>query len=224
VRVQPRGRPEAQARNCKNLLSDVPITTGGGTVDVDFSGETGSGWCASYPSWSPAAIWADGAIVTNAPTGGIVRFIGGNAAVIDTLAFSKPVVDPVISLWSVGQGGDTVSFDFDATPVLVAGGPSAEYGGSSIWAVRNSAYGAEGIGTVQFMGTFTSLSWVNPNAEDWYGFNVGVAAAVREPGSLGLMPGGLVLVGAVGRRLGGTARNVDYVQKLAHPGVLLGSS
>jgi len=176
------------------------ITTGGGTVDVGFSGETGSGWYASYPSWSPAPTWSDGAIVANAPTGGIVRLIGGNAAVVGTLTFSKPVVDPVISLWSVGQGGDTVSFDFNATPVLVAGGPSAEYGGSSIWVVGNSAYGTEGNGTVQFKGTFTSLSWVNPNAEDWYGFNVGVAAAVPEPEALGLMLAGLVLAGTVGRR------------------------
>jgi hypothetical protein len=176
------------------------IATGAGSVDVGFSGETGSGWYASYPSWSPAGTWADGAIVANAPTGGIVRLIGGNASVVDTITFSRPVVDPVLALWSVGQGGDTVSFDFNATPVLVAGGPSAEYGGSSIWVAGNSAYGTEGNGTVQFKGTFTSLSWVNPTAENWYGFNVGVAAAVPEPGSFALMLAGLALAGVAVRR------------------------
>ena len=176
------------------------IATGSGSVDVGFSGETGSGWYASYPSWQPSSTWADGSVVANGPTGGIVRLTGGGSTV-DTITFSQPVVDPVFTIWSLGQGGNTASFDFiGATPVFVVGGASAEYGGSAISVVGNTVYGTEGNGTVQFKGTFTSLSWTNPKYEDWYGFNVGIAAAVPEPASTGLLLAGLALVGVAARR------------------------
>jgi len=172
-------------------------------VTVTFAGETGSGWYANYPSWTPGATWADGTIVANGPSSanGIVRLTGGNANV-QTLTFSQAVVNPVFSIWSLGQGGDTTSFNFiGATPVLVSGGASAEYAGSGISVSGNDVYGTEGNGTVQFIGTFTSLSWTNPTYENWYGFNVGIAAvAVPEPGSVGLLLAGLTLVGLARRR------------------------
>jgi len=176
------------------------ITTGSGSVDVGFSGETGSGWYASYPSWQPSATWADGSVVANGPTGGIVRLTGGNANV-QTITFSQAVVDPVISIWSLGQGGTTASFDFlNATPVFVAGGANAEYGGQAITVSGNVVSGNEGNGTVQFIGTFNSISWTNPLHEDWYGFNVGIAGAVPEPASTSLLLAGLALMGVAARR------------------------
>ena len=87
--------------------------------------------------------------------------------------------------------------------MFVAGGPGAEYGGSSIAVSGNDVVGTEGDGTVQFIGTFTSISWTNPVAEDWYGFNVGVAgvaAAVPEPGEMGMLLAGLTLTGLAVRR------------------------
>ncbi len=185
------------------------ISTASGPISVTYSGEM-SGQYADYPSWGPSATFADGTIVANAPVAanGIVRLIGGGggAAVVDTVTFSQAVVNPVFSIWSLGQGGDTASFHFiGATPVFVAGGPGAEYGGSSITVSGNDVLGTEGDGTVQFIGTFTSLSWTNPVAEDWYGFDVGVAgvaAAVPEPGSMGMLVAGLTLTGlAIRRRL-----------------------
>ena len=63
----------------------------------------------------------------------------------------------------MGAGGTLAAFDFiNATPVFVSGGPSAEYGGSAITIAGNDVLGSEGNGTVQFIGTFTSLSWTNP--------------------------------------------------------------
>ena len=183
------------------------ISTGSGPIAVTYSGEM-SGWYSAYPSWGPSATFADGAIVANAPVAanGIVRLIGGGGgeAVVNTIAFSQAVVNPVFSFWSLGQGGNTASFHFlDATPVFVAGGGSAEYGGSSIGVSGNDVFGTEGDGTVQFIGTFTSLSWTNPVAEDWYGFDVGVAGVagvVPEPGSMGMLMAGLTLTALAMRR------------------------
>jgi hypothetical protein len=180
------------------------ITTGSGPVAVTYSGEM-SGFYAAYPSWTPASTWADGVTVANGPSGGIVYLTGGAAnPTVDTITFSQAVVNPVFSIWSLGQGGNTASFNFiGATPTFVAGGNSAEYGGSAISVVGNDVFGTEGNGTVQFIGTYTSISWTNPKYENWYGFNVGVAgvaAAVPEPASFGLLLAGLTLVGLARRR------------------------
>lgn len=176
-------------------------------VGVDFA-ITGSGstdnLVANYPSYAPASTFADGTVVDNAPTSanGIIQLAGGNAN-INTITFSSPVVDPVMAIWSLGSGGATATFVFsDATPVFVAGGPSNEYGGSAISVSGNTVTGREGNGTVMFKGTFSSLSWTNPDYEWWYGFNVGIAGVssgtpvgVPEPGPLGLLVLGLVGLG-----------------------------
>ena len=183
------------------------ISTTSGPISVTYGGEI-SGYYTNYPSWGPSSTFADGTVVANAPTGsnGIIRLIGGGggAAVVDTVTFSQAVVNPVFTIWSLGQGGDTASFNFiGATPVFVAGGPGAEYGGSSITVSGNDVLGTEGDGTVQFIGTYTSLSWTNPVAEDWYGFNVGVAgvaSVVPEPGAMGMLLAGLTLTGLALRR------------------------
>jgi len=177
------------------------LTAPGGPVAVTFSGPA-FGYLPSYPSWTPAATFADGAVVDNGPvsSNGIMQLRGGTGA-LNTVSFATPVVDPVMAIWSLGQGGTQATFVFSgATPPLVSGGASAEYGGSTIAVSNSTVSGVEGNGTVQFTGTYSSISWTNPVFENWYGFNVGIAAAVPEPGSYSLMLAGLGLLGAVARR------------------------
>jgi hypothetical protein len=160
-----------------------------GSVGISYSGEVQS-VVPNYPNGSPDYYYGSGStwlpstsyvggIVGNAPpvSGGIVQLFGGaSTPPVDTITFSTPVTDPVMAIWSLGQGGINASFQFIEAPVYQAGGPSSEYGGSSIIVALNGVYGAEGNGTVEFPGTFTSISWTNPTFEDWYGFTVGVAA------------------------------------------------
>jgi len=184
----------------------------GGTIAPDSVGVTfaiaGTGsvdnLVPNYPNYTPTTTFADGVVVNNAPVraDGIIQLVGGNANV-NTVTFSKPVVNPVMAIWSLGAGGNQAQFDFmNATPVLVAGGPSAEYGGGSITISGNDVLGAEGNGTVRFIGTFTSLSWTNPVAENWYGFDVGIAgvggggSGVPEPSTLALFSIALVPLAA----------------------------
>jgi hypothetical protein len=162
------------------------------SVAVTFSaGGSTDNLVPNYPSYTPASTWADGTIVSNAPTStdGIIQLTGGNTN-INAVSFSTPVVDPVMAIWSLGAGGREASFDFtDATPTFVTGGPSAEYGGSAISVSGNDVTGIEGNGTIQFIGTFSQISWTNPSYENWYGFDVGIAGvspSVPEPGSLAL--------------------------------------
>jgi hypothetical protein len=160
----------------------------------------------NYPSYTPTTTFADGAIVNNAPlpSNNILRIIGGSSAV-QTLTFSQAVVNPVFAIWSLGQNGIDASFNFNQMPTFVAGGPSAEYAGSSIIVAGNTVHGQEVNGTVEFIGTFTSLSWTNPVPEDWYGFNVGFAsvAPVPEPSTWAMMVLGFCGVGFLAYRRSG---------------------
>jgi hypothetical protein len=181
--------------------SSGSLTTGSSTVTVTFATSNFHTNMANYPSWLPANTYADGVLVDNGPaqSNGIMQLSGGTTN-LNTLTFSTPVVDPVFAIWSLGQTGIQASFDFvGLAPVFVAGGPSAEYGGSAITVVGNTVNGREGNGTIQFIGTFSSIQWTNPVFEFWYGFDVGIAdvgttVQVPEPGPLFLFVLGLGLL------------------------------
>ena len=111
-------------------------------------------------------------------------------------------MNPVFAIWSLGQGSIDASFVFNQTPTFVAGGPSLEYSGSAISVAANTVSGREGNGTVEFFGTFTSLSWTNPVNENWYGFDVGFTsvAAVPEPSTWAMMILGFCGLGFMAHR------------------------
>jgi hypothetical protein len=174
------------------------VTGSMGGVTVTYNGEVGQ-FQSDYPSWTPSTSYVGGT-VGNAPlpSDGIFHIVGGGTNT-DTITFSQAVVDPVIAIWSLGASGTQASFVFTNAFTIEAGGPSAEYIGQSITSSGDTVFGMEGNGVIQFDGTFTSLSFTTPQAENWYGFAVGVAG-VPEPASWARMIAGLFGVGAVLRR------------------------
>jgi hypothetical protein len=163
----------------------------GTTADTTFTytGEL-ENFFPNYPSYGPASTFSGGT-VSNPPPPGIIQLYGGNgdAAVTDTITFAKAVTNPVFAIWSLGQGTINASFDFNRPFTIQSGGPSNEYGGSSITTTSpgNDVFGSEGNGTIQFIGTFDSISWTNPIAENWYGFTVGTVAPVPEPSTWAML-------------------------------------
>jgi hypothetical protein len=182
-------------------------------ISVSYSGDVDS-IQANYPSWTPNSSYVGGA-VGNAPpqSGGIVQMTGFYDQNIETITFSSPIVDPVMAIWSLGQNGVAASYDFNSSEPfsIVAGGPSAEYGGSSIYQVGGqpyNVYGEEGNGTIQFAGAYSSISFTTPLYENWYGFTVGedvTQTATPEPETLSLLGLGLgalpFLRSSIARRL-----------------------
>ena len=175
-------------------------------IAVGYSGEM-SGLSAGYPSWNPASTFSGGTVGNPPPSsGGMIRLTGGGTTV-DTITFSAPVVDPVLAIWSLGQGGIDTSFNFTASEpfTIESGGPSAEFGGSSIFVCSGNPLavcGAEGNGTIQFHGTFSAITWTNPVFENYYGFTVGAPAGtvVPEPGTMLLLGSGVVGLASLLRR------------------------
>ena len=171
-----------------------------GSTAVSFSGpiffaQTGGGtdfWTSGTP---------DPYSVTGRPTGtDIVAIVGGPATTF-SLKFSQAVVNPYFAGLSLGQpGGYFVSYDFDAAPTLISSGQGFWGGCATCLTVSgNSMIGEEGHGVVQFMGSFTSISWTVPVGETWHGFQVGVNA-IPEPETYALMLAGLGAVGFMARR------------------------
>lgn len=170
-----------------------------GSTSVTYTGEDECLNCYAS-NWSPASTWTGGP-VTSAPPGnsGIQLFGGGGdgGPVTDTLSFSSPVTNPVLAIVSLGQTGINASFNFNGDPtfVLLGGGPSSTWGGSGLTTTGSNVYGTEGNGLVEFIGTYSEISWTNPTYENYYTFTVGTAG-VPEPASWSLMIMGVGGVGA----------------------------
>jgi hypothetical protein len=174
-------------------------TISGLGLNVSYSGEVdaprGDG---VFPSWLPATTYSGGA-VGNPPLAseGNILLTGGNS-VVDTVTFSSPVVDPVMAIWSLGNAGGSASFTFQtAQPITIeSGGPSAEFGGTSISQIGNTIFGLESNGTIEFHGTFTQLSWTSTvELTQGYAFTIGAPIAVPEPTTLAMILVGFGLIG-----------------------------
>ncbi len=142
--------------------------------------------------------------VTNTPdTAGTIRTVGGND-VMNHIHFSQAVVNPYIAIFSAGQAGQPVSFNFAGVSAgqvsLIAGG-TGHWGGQALTQSGTSIWGEEGNGTVKLTGSFTDIYFTTPQYENYYGYTVGAAiAAVPEPGTYAMLMAGLGLLGLVARR------------------------
>jgi hypothetical protein len=175
-----------------------------GSIGVTFSGEAGV-LDVDARNWLPTSTWADGTIIPNAPVAGsaIRTLIGGPNAGVNTITFSQAVTNPVFAIWSLGQPSINANFTFRETPIYVDGGPSAEWGGSAITVAGNVVSGNEVNGSVIFYGTFNSLTWTNPLAENYYGFTVGInggTTVIPVPAAVWLFGTGLMGMVAFSRR------------------------
>jgi PEP-CTERM motif len=175
-----------------------------GGVGVSYTGEM-QGLISNPPSWAPSSTFTGGP-VTNAPPASFnaIKLIGGNptAVVVDTVAFSSPVTNPILAIESLGQSGIAAQFDFTpAEPfVLLGGGASSDFGGIALTSSGDIVFGTEGNGLVELLGTYSSITWTNPVAEDYYMVTVGSVGSVPEPSTWAMLIVGFAGLGFVALR------------------------
>jgi len=172
-------------------------------VTVSYSGEM-LGLDSNSPSWQPESTYSGGTVDNAPPQSGGRIWLDGGTSTVDTITFSTPVVNPVMAIWSLGDSVTQASFVFDDNEpfTIQSGGPDIVYGGSTILASGNTVYGSEVYGTIQFQGTYSQLTWTNPQYEHWFGFTVGAPVAVPIPAAGWLFGSGLLgLIGLARRKV-----------------------
>ena len=165
-----------------------------GGVGIKYSGELLS--LSFDPLYTPTSSWVGGT-VSNAPdvSKGAIQIQGGAGTGPDTITFATAVLNPILSIWSLGQNNDPTRFIFTTDNFTIeASGPNDPYGGTSLARSLNTVTGVESAGSLQFNGLVTSITWSNPDPEYWYGFTVGVSA-VPEPSTWAMMILGFAGVG-----------------------------
>lgn len=131
-----------------------------------------------FSYWSTAKD-PDPYAVTGAPTNSdIIAFTGGTSDQRYKVSFSRPVTNPVMAILSLGRPGQPTRYVFAQTPTLLSSG-TGYYGGCAdcLTVKKRTVSGVEGHGVVQFVGTFSSISWKQPDYEYWHGIQVGAPKA-----------------------------------------------
>lgn len=92
-----------------------------------------------------------------------------------------------MAIFSLGKGGIEVTYDFNVDFTILHSAPGYFGDGVLVRSEPTVLAGIEANGLIQFSGTFTSISWTIPTAEDWHGFQVGIPdplSPVPEPSTL----------------------------------------
>lgn len=164
------------------------------TGDVAFA-QLGTG--INYWTEGNPAPYTGNAVIDNAPTAAEMIAMQ-RAGTTQTITFSQAVLNPVMAIVSMGQPGVPVTYDFNTPFVVLSEGLGYWGDGTYTLGAGDTLIGRELHAAIQFVGTFTSISWSTPQAEYWHGFTFGLPSQdVSEPGALALF--GLALLGLFGR-------------------------
>ncbi|WP_158247108.1 PEP-CTERM sorting domain-containing protein [Geothermobacter hydrogeniphilus] len=170
------------------------MSVGGSSIDVDFTGilsfaQTSGG--TNYWSEGSPAPYTGSPVIDNAPPAG--EMLALNMRSSYSLTFSRPVLDPVMAIVSLGRTNLPVSYVFDTPFTLLSKGSGYWGNGSYTLGGSNVLTGYELHAAIQFEGPLSSISWTSAPDEYWHGITVGVAdvAPVPEPSLMLLLGSGL---------------------------------
>jgi hypothetical protein len=157
-----------------------------GDIALMYSGEV-SIWTPGLPSaanqFTPESTYLS-ASVKNGPPNAAMITVSGDETLTQVIAFSEPVRDPLLAIWSLGSLGTASSWEFAAEPTLLSSGPAGYSAGiplpgTMLSVTGHRVDGIEGSGVVQFSGMFTTLRFTVPVPEPltgYGGFTVGIRA------------------------------------------------
>ena len=162
-----------------------------------FGAQTNGG--TNYWAANGGAPYISSQVDNAPPDSDIIQLVGGvNQTYRVTL--SEAIKDPIMAILSLGQGGVPTTYDFDSPFDIVSQGVG-HFGGSGTALTElpgDILRGAEGHGTIQFIGTFSTFEWIVPTPETWHGFTFGIRTTeaieptpAPEPATLAVLGAGL---------------------------------
>ena len=159
--------------------------------------------------WSPSTPYIS-AQVENAPPGtDIVALVGGQNQIY-TVTLSEAIKDPIMAIVSLGSPSIPTTYEFNSPFEIVSQG-TGYWGGNATTLQQlpgNILRGDEGHGTIRFLGTFSTFSWLVPTGENWHGFTFGIRTTERldpdvpaVPLPAAVWPALMMMTGIVGVRI-----------------------
>ncbi len=129
--------------------------------------------------WNPSTPYISSQ-VDNAPPGTDLLALMGGQNQIYRVTLGAAIKDPIMAIVSLGSPSIPTTYDFDSPFTIVSQGAGYWGGSSTSLSILpgDVLRGAEGHGTIQFIGTFSTFSWVVPTPENWHGFTFGVRTTV----------------------------------------------
>ncbi len=175
------------------------------SVTVGYSGHLSGAQTAGGGTnfWNPAAPYTSATVSNAPPPTDILQLSFGSASLTQTITFSSPLTNPKMAIMSLGAVGAPTVWTFDRPFTILSQGTGFFGPGTLTSGIGNALTGSEGHGTIQFNGTFSSISWTATNPENFSGFTIGAPTTVLtgapEPGTLALLSLGIV-GGIIARR------------------------
>ncbi|MEB3182199.1 MAG: hypothetical protein VKL59_24655 [Nostocaceae cyanobacterium] len=152
--------------------SQIGVQYTGEILDLQTNGE--------FNYWNPATPYLSTTVANAPPTSDIISLVGGNS-IVNTLSFSQPITNPILAIVSLGSSiaQIPVRYQFDAPFNILSSGQGYWGEGPFSKLPGNVLEGIEGHGSIQFSGTYSTISWTVPTAETWHGFTLGTALELR---------------------------------------------
>jgi hypothetical protein len=147
------------------------VLTNGETVTVNYSGDVrslqASGALANATEYCPTST-------SSGSTNMIQTFSG--VGTVHKFVFSKPVLNPIFQIWSLGAGGSPVTYQFTTDVAILKSNAALTQPNS------NTITGAEGNGSVVFAGSQTEISFVANALENWSGLTLAFGFTASDSG------------------------------------------
>ena len=89
-----------------------------------------------------------------------------------TLKFSENVTNAVMPIWSLGRPSMTGELTFSQPFIILSSNGRLVAGGDAL--TGYTLAGTEGMGVIQFLGTYDEISWVVTGIEVWHGMTIGL--------------------------------------------------
>ena len=171
-------------------IGNVTTSLSGEVIDASFSPNSSAFGTSTDTFWANANTGGTTYISANVPSlppNSDRIAVAGYGLSTQTLTFSQPVTNLVMNIWSLGTVVNPGTWSFDSPFVVLS---SNDFG---FQVSGNSLIGSEGSGTIQFTGTFSSLSWTIPAPELFADWNIGATSAsvVPEPSTYAMALAGL---------------------------------
>jgi hypothetical protein len=174
------------------------INPGGSPGNLNFAQTAGG---TNYWAANGGAPYISAQVDNAPPDSDIISLVGGQNQTY-RVTLSEAIKDPIMAIVSLGQPSLPTSYDFDSPFTIVSQGVGHWGGGPNALQQLpgDVLVGNEGHGTIQFLGTFSTFTWVVPTPENWHGFTFGIRTTLAiepepmpEPTTLALV--GLALAG-----------------------------